>query len=57
VKKQPFREDDLDRLLESVLHQLYVRSPKRFMVIYERLKADYEEGGKQKGLQSTPDMG
>lgn len=42
-KKKPFNEDDLDRILESVLHQLYRRSPERFMVIYGRLKEDFEK--------------
>lgn len=42
IKKNDFKDEDIDRLTESLLHQLYRRSPERFMVIYERLKADHD---------------
>lgn len=53
IKKRAFKAEDLDRLLESVLYQLYERDRDRFFVILERLKLD-RDGHADKGLAKEP---
>jgi hypothetical protein len=53
--KNAFQDAELDRAAEGILHLLYRRNPERFMVIYSRLKEDFEKQRNGKPLTTPQD--
>jgi hypothetical protein len=56
--KRPYSDEDIDRLTESLLWQIYRRDPKRLLRLIERMNLyDEKHAGDQIAVDASQDVG